>query len=790
MLLRAFSRGVVKPLLLLTLITSLISPYAVVLEGSTPSVKYQTITWVDVDGVWIIDVSISTELPWVIGQVTALYVNAMLKNTPSNDSMDIVVRVLLNTAEVSSKHLGRISSSSRSVSGALYLIPASIFDKTPLEPPFTYQLGVVVEGFRGGKAFKYSFNYPVTLTPSRGLVRADMLINDEVGYYYIFESLSSINISVVLRNQGGKNVAWAMVETYLGDRLIGRRYLELIRPGEVKLVSFLVFDYFTPNIYSVRSVVSYMDVEGVREEVTVSGIIEVFKNINVMLSSDKASVIEGSPITLRGKVSVSDEIYVVLEKLVGRSWIPINITLSRNGVFTFNWVAEDVDPAKEHVEHVFRARIPLSGVGSNASVVSNSASVVVYNVRRVSDFIADLTIGLEPNVVFRGFNTSITVKVVPYLPVCIPVKITYFEQSINTWLELSSMYVCGEGGGVVNINLPPGKYPVKALITSMYRSVESLPKLLTVLEIPKLLINAPKKLIYGSDIPISLTTDPAVNESLSGYVYLMRGEDVVINTSLSILGIGEVVFKNVSYEGVLTVNACVKLHNVNICNKSSVEVLKPTLTITPTSAKVEVGSPVKYSIKVSPPDKYDMLFNVVSDSVVIHSSRVKTDEFGNVVAEFSAPNKTGSYSVIASIYGTALSVSGRLDVIEFIKSITLELLNKSVQISDKVYAKVTVYPTPSRPSQVIISLGIGSRWDPVAYHMMTTGSSTITFTAPSSEGRYVVKAVIPELNVESNSEVLEVLPRTTTLIPTEYLYVVIGSVVVGGVLIYVVGRRR
>lgn len=60
------------------------------------------------------------------------------------------------------------------------------------------------------------------------------------------------------------------------------------------------------------------------------------------------------------------------------------------------------------------------------------------------------------------------------------------------------------------MDLTPGKYSVKALIPSAYRVIESLPKLLTVLDMPKVLINTPTTVVYGGDLSVSIRLSPSM----------------------------------------------------------------------------------------------------------------------------------------------------------------------------------------------------------------------------------------------------------------------------------------
>lgn len=97
-------------------------------------------------------------------------------------------------------------------------------------------------------------------------------------------------------------------------------------------------------------------------------------------------------------------------------------------------------------------------------------------------------------------------------------------------------------------------------------------------------------------------------------------------------------------------------------------------------------------------------------------------------------------------------------------------------------------PPPTTPHQVVINIQEGGKRDTVSYGITASDVITMTFTALSSEGQYRVKAVVQDLNGESSVEILNVV--STSLLPMEYFYILIASAVVGGSLLYLVGRRR
>jgi len=74
------------------------------------------------------------------------------------------------------------------------------------------------------------------------------------------------------------------------------------------------------------------------------------------------------------------------------------------------------------------------------------------------------------------------------------------------------------------------------------------------------------------------------------------------------------------------------------------------------------------------------------------------------------------------IFRRAVSANTVLDVIEVVRTIKLELLNRSVEPLGKVMARVILYPTPITPSQVILLIQVGSNWTPITLDLITSDS--------------------------------------------------------------------
>ncbi|MEM2158502.1 MAG: hypothetical protein QXO72_05775, partial [Sulfolobales archaeon] len=126
-------------------------------------------------------------------------------------------------------------------------------------------------------------------------------------------------------------------------------------------------------------------------------------------------------------------------------------------------------------------------------------------------------------------------------------------------------------------------------------------------------ISNPTVITYSNDLPVTVRISPLINTSLNGYAYLTKDSEVLQNSSISLSnGITNIIFRNISREGMLTVHACINFDSLKICNYSNVEVIKILLSISPPSTTVDINSLVRYSISVTPPSKYELELTISS----------------------------------------------------------------------------------------------------------------------------------------------------------------------------------
>lgn len=780
-------------LVLFVLVVSLFTP--AVTQNPTefpPQVVRKSLTWQEGGELWILDVALSSSMPWIISGLGNISVVATLRVTTSNSNLYLVLRVFLpGGAEYASKFVGTLSKTSPEVRDSLQVVVSPLYFRGS-EALFRTNLTVVLEGYVGTKKFNATMGFPVLISAGRAKLDIELKINGRLDYNYIRESIARVNVSAMLRNPWDSYIDGLTLELYINNTLIEVRTVGKLGPLESKEIRFSLLNYFRAGIYYLMVRALYYLSEGVAEATTAIGILEVYKDIKISLSVDRPVVVEGTQITFSGTLTPrSGGVLVIIEKLVGSVWVTLGtVTADPQGSFKYTWRAENVPPNSDYVEHSFRARVPLSLIGGDAGVYSNSVTVRVFSSKNIADFIADISLDVSPATVVKGHNTSIIVKLRPEIPVCIPVKIVYKDPATYEWVELSEVTVCdGRGYSNLVVRLPPGSYPLKALVTSGFTKVESLSKVLTVIDIPRISIEVKKSVLYKEPLKIIVKLEPVPKELVSGQVKLLANATQLSSSNFTMIeGRTEIDLGKATLVGTLNITACALVYQLNICNSTTIQVVRPSISISPASARAEVGTAIDYSISITPAQIYPLKVSVMLNGVPISTYSAETNELGLAKVTVGPLSKAGRYSVLVEVVGTEISAVATLDVIEIVRSIYLQILNESVPPSSKVVARVSLYPSPSTPTQVAVLVRENGTWSLVAYELITNESKLVSFTAPAREGTYVFKAQVMGTQVESDLKTLKVVAQT--LLSDEYLYILIVAAALVGMIPALLGRRR
>ncbi len=758
-----------------------------------PLVVRKSVAWLDDSGLWIFDISLYSSMPWYIGDLGYVALVATLNTAPPGKDLHIIVRIVTSDGnELVSKSAGSISSTRPVIRDEIRFVVSSFYFSTNGSVTDRNDLKVLVEGYIDGRRYEALIDLPVFVSTKTARLSINVFVNDVPDYNFLFESITRVNISALIRNTVAESVNSVVITFYINESVVDRVTIDRLGGLESRKVATTVFKHYTPGIYYVKVKAVYYLPGGVQEEASALGILEVGGRLSITLNVDKSVVMEGTQVVFTGTLTPPTVGQVILERLIGNVWVISSVVTSNaSGMFAIPWVAENVLPGYEYMTHTFRVKVLISSIGGNATVYSPTVRVNVFPSERVVDLVGDISLDVVPDTTFKGSKVSLLIRLRPALPLCVPAKIVYREPTLYEWVEVGEVVVCdGEGSESFEVRLDPGKYLVKAVVVSKFRRVESLPKALTVVGTPTLNLDVKSSVIYGEPLEVKVRLHPQPEGIVQGNLYITYREALIVNSTLPIVnGEASTLVKDLPGEGVLNITACASVYGAMICNTSEVNVIKPSMIITPTSTTAEVNALVSYSITITPKQRYAVKLSVLQDSSVVSSYSAETDDLGIAKLDVKAPLKAGKYTVLAEIPGKGISATGTLNVIEIVRTVRLELLNKSVEPLSKVTAKVTLYPPPTAPTPVVLLIQVGGSWTTVSSDLITAGDSkAVSFTAPEREGTYQVKVQVPTLQVESNTEMLSV--SSPVLLRQEYLYMILGASAVTGVFLFLLGRRR
>ncbi len=764
---------------------------------SPPSTKWHTITWADGNDTWIIDVVAYSNMPWTIGDMAELHVKFDLKYASSGGELHLIVKIYKGERELGSQYAGTLSPENNEIEKTFYVfLPYMSYANFSAGQLVADNIRIEIVGYAGDKAFQDSFEYPITLYVSPSIIRAELYVNSHPYYYAVEESLEKINVSIKLYNRGPSNASSIEIDLYLDDQLLDQQWIEKILVGETRTVSFTVFTYLKPGLHVVKAIISYRLPDGSELVSSTQGIIEAYPTTSIVLEADRTVVLEQSTVNFYGRITPPNTSRIVfLEMLVGSTWRIVNATTTNElGLFNFTWRASAIPVYEDYKQYVFRVRVPVSSINENISVTSDEITITVYSKKRVVDLIADLEFSLNPSAVFQGQKINVNVTVEPRLPVCIPVKVLYYDRDVMQWVLLGEVEACnGIGNRSIRIDLAPGKYTVKARISSEYRKIESSARILEVLATPTLVIETPRVIVANKPFNITLSITPPIAKPLYGEIRIMTNNTSVYTSKVEIVnGTGVVGVKGLS-EGIYTIEAFIRVNDHEVNASKTIIVTKPVITIQPKEQTVESGSMVNYTVVVSPPITDELAVSILRDGKIVDKKNIRVNESGIGLLAIKAPLEPGKYTIQVVSIDLGINTSAILNVIEVVRGLKLVLLNKTVEPGGKVYAQVNVTPLPTQALQVHLLVNISGEWVPVAFGIIdTSGSTTLSFTAPEREGEYQVKAEVPGTGMESNTETLVV---TTTgsgneLLPEEAMYGIVAAAVVVGASLYMVGKRR
>ncbi len=782
-------------LIVAVVLASALAPAIADVPQVYPSSKWHVIVWPDEGGEWIIDVHIVSPMPWQTGKVETINLSITVRSAPEGKTLQLVATVLKNGSELTSAYIGELKEGEVINTAINLYFPQYFYGTFTAGQLISDSVTLVFNGYTGSATFESSTDFPVIVYVQPSILKTTVLISGSP-YRAYPESLRTLNISVIIDNISNETALGIQIDVYLDNELIDRYYLAELKPTEQYVHTLTKFTYIYEGVHHVTAIVTYSLPDGTSMSTAQSAIIEGYRPVTVSLVNEQEAVIEGGMVLFRGEVhpllpSIS-RVYIEMER--GGTWAIIGTaSIDTSGNFTFTWKAPDLPTGVGYEIYRFRARVPVAKLNSSVSAYSNVVDVVVYSKTTVVDTITDIRLRIEPPQVVSGSNVSITVVLVPQLPIGIPVKVLYYDSLLDSWISLADIDTYnGTGATTVTVMLPPGKYMMKAIVVTPTKRIESAPYSLTVYEPPALVLSAPNTALVNTDIALNIAIQPRISNPVVVSLELLRDGALVSawNITVPMEGSVSTTIKAPSVPGTYTITAEAEVMGVRVTDEVSLNVIRPNLTLTLGKDRVEGGDSVVATITLTPPMNLSGVLQVLKGSEVIVSERFNLSQSGVALITFTAPEAPDTYEVVAEIPDLGLTANASLSVYEVIRSLTLTALNTTVTQGQAVTLRLELNPPPSGmiPADILINTTQG--WEPLTTAFIdSTGTAVVSAQLPEEPGTYYLKAEIPSYGIESDVVTVEVV-SAGGIIPTEYLIGAIAAAAAVSVLLFIKGRRR
>lgn len=760
-----------------------------------PSSKWHAIVWSSDAGTWIIDVHLVSSMPWQTGEVETINVSITVRSAPEGMTLQLVMSVLKNGSELTSAYLGELKKGSVVSASIDLYFPQYFYGTFTAGQLISDSVTLLFNGYSSQATFESSTDFPVIIYVQPSILKTTVLVSGKP-YSAYPESLRNLNVSVLIDNIGNESALGIQIDVYFDDELIDRYYIAELRPSEQYMYTISRLTYLYEGIHRVTAVVTYSLPDGTSMSTTQSAIVEAYRPLTISLINEKEAVIEGGSVSFRGEVSPIlpgvSRVYIEMER--GGVWVIIGTaSIDSSGNFTFNWKAPDLPTGAGYEIFRFRARIPVARLNSNVSAYSNIVDVVVYSKSTIVDTLTDIRMSIEPQQVITGKNVSIAVTLVPQLPISIPVKVLYYDQSLNTWISLADIDTYnGTGSTSVRVVLPPGKYIVKAAVVTPTKVIESSQYSLTVYEPPTLSLNAPNTALIGADIPLNITIRPPPSSPVDVNLELYLKGELVGTWSISVPseGSASITLTAPSIPGTYELLATADVMGLKVADEVSINIVKPNLTITLGKEKVEGGSSVIVTITLTPPMNLTGVLKVIEKGNIIYSEPFNLSRSGIALVTLNAPETPDTYEVVAEISDLGLTANATLNVYEVIRSLTLTALNTTVAQGQEIMLRLELNPPPSGTVPADILINATGEWEPLTMAFIdTTGTAIINAQLPIEQGIYYLKAEVPIYDIESNIVAIQVV-TPGNVIPIEYLAGSLAAAAGVSIALFIRGRRR
>lgn len=434
-------------LLLMTSVNALPSAYG----GAEGGVVTQTRNFTRVItgwGGWVLEVNVSTQSPWVVGDFANLSVRVVAREAAVNSTLSVTVVELATDSLRYSKYLGVFKKVNdvREVLFSILLIDPHYIKFSP-GGTILRNVSIKLEGYvdTGDHREYYTTTLPVPINLIVPLTNVKMDLDSprqvKLGDY--------ITLNVKLRNIGITEVNNMYVMIYDNISLVDARYVGVLTPGSVANLYF-TFRPVKEGLYQVVVRAVWTCPTGANTSTVGLSEVIVKRETRIYAYTDVSKTAVYSPIRIFGNLipSVSNALVVIEGSTdLGSTWSVLGSTTSNVlGQYSYVWA-----PEKPGI-YLVRARYPGSDVYFEAV-----SDVITVSVLKATP---KITLSSNKQTLKTGSVLELLITVEP--PLSMDISIDYNFNGTG-WRKYSVVNVTNGTGKVTWIPIASGSYVFRAV---------------------------------------------------------------------------------------------------------------------------------------------------------------------------------------------------------------------------------------------------------------------------------------------------------------------------------------
>ncbi len=397
---------------------------------------------------WILQIDISTTIPWIIGSTTQVNVSINVVEYQENSLLSIT-SLTISTGNVSiARYIGNFThvGEQRSVTILLPVIEPSYTAIGPGESKNVF-INVRLDGYiktmvnDTKKNFSAVFSFPVVVSSPPSIlvlsVNSPRSIEAGVGFFQVI---------IMAMNTGSTQLYNVYLAIYINGSLYRTIYLRTMEQNNITK-TIIPINVDRPGIYVISATANYTTPIGTIGHSLAYAITIVKNRPNIYITSNTSIARVFTPIEIRGMVSVYLNSIVSIEiSQNGVEWQGIASIYVEKNSFRYVWIPNITG------KYMIRASVPTTDLYS-----SSTSNILFITIEKVTPKL--LMTGSKVS----GSQIKLSVQVDPKMT--IDIDIMYRTSKDYNWRKYTSIKTNSDGRGeTMFIALQPDIYEFKAVV--------------------------------------------------------------------------------------------------------------------------------------------------------------------------------------------------------------------------------------------------------------------------------------------------------------------------------------